>query len=163
MLWRLEQVPLPRAAEQAPFRRSLERNVFEGFCGFSVLGQAIFRDFSAGLSPRAIARKLNQKGIAGPSGKPWRGRVLQAHGLRRGHVPPEDVDDALVQRFLHWLEQRTLCPKPRDVARQTPRLWNVASDQVADWICSSPGRASEKTRERRPRAIARLASVSVCA
>jgi hypothetical protein len=48
-------------------------------------------------------------------------------------VPPEDVDDALVQRFLHWLEQRTLCPKPRDVARQTPRLWNVASDQVADW------------------------------
>ena len=34
--------------------------------------QAIFRDFSAGLSPRAIARKLNQKGIAGPSGKPWR-------------------------------------------------------------------------------------------
>jgi site-specific DNA recombinase len=34
--------------------------------------QAIFRDFAAGLSPRAIARKLNQKGIAGPSGRSWR-------------------------------------------------------------------------------------------
>jgi site-specific DNA recombinase len=34
--------------------------------------QAIFRDFAAGMSPRAIARKLNQKGIAGPSGRSWR-------------------------------------------------------------------------------------------
>ncbi|MBK5197070.1 MAG: site-specific integrase [Methyloceanibacter sp.] len=49
------------------------------------------------------------------------------------NIYPDDVDDALVQRFLHWLEHRTLCPKPRDIVRQTPRLWNAASEQVATW------------------------------
>jgi integrase len=48
-------------------------------------------------------------------------------------ILPDDVDDAVVQRFLEWLEHRTLCPKPRDIVRRTPRLWNAASAQVADW------------------------------
>ena len=49
------------------------------------------------------------------------------------NIYPDDVDDAVVQRFLHWLEHRTLCPKPRDIVRRTPRLWNAASEQVATW------------------------------
>jgi hypothetical protein len=43
--------------------------------------QAIFRDFAAGLSPRSIAKKLNQKCIAGPgpSGRPWRDTTIRGH------------------------------------------------------------------------------------
>jgi integrase len=48
-------------------------------------------------------------------------------------ILPGDVDDAVVQRFFEWLQHRTLCPKPRDIVRQTPRLWNAAREQVADW------------------------------
>jgi hypothetical protein len=48
-------------------------------------------------------------------------------------IVPDAVDDSVVQRFHAWLEQRTLCPKPRDLVRQTPRLWNEASEQVKGW------------------------------
>jgi hypothetical protein len=124
MLWRLEQVPLPRAAEQAPFRRSLERNVFEGFCGFSVLGQAIFRDFSAGLSPRAIARKLNQKGIAGPSGKPWRDTTIRGHfGRGTGILNNELYIGRLIWNRLTYLKD----PKTgrRRSRHNPPQKWTV--------------------------------------
>jgi integrase len=46
---------------------------------------------------------------------------------------PQDVDDAVVERFFEWLQHRTLCPKPRDVVRQTPRKWNSACEQVPGW------------------------------
>ena len=44
--------------------------------------EAIFRDFAAGLSPRVIARKLNQKGVAGPLGRPWRDTTIRGHFAR---------------------------------------------------------------------------------
>src|SRR5437879_9488071 len=31
----------------------------------------VFREFAAGISPRAIARRLNDEGIAGPDGTLW--------------------------------------------------------------------------------------------
>ena len=46
---------------------------------------------------------------------------------------PDAVDDSVVRRFHAWLEHTTLCPKPRDLVRQTPRLWNTASEQVKAW------------------------------
>ena len=47
--------------------------------------QRIFRDYAAGLSPRAIARKLNQKGIPGPSGRSWPiSRIPKAGGDGHG-------------------------------------------------------------------------------
>jgi integrase len=49
------------------------------------------------------------------------------------NIIPEAVDDSIVQRFHAWLEHRTLCPKPRDLVRQTPSLWNVAGENVAAW------------------------------
>jgi hypothetical protein len=35
------------------------------------------------------------------------------------NIVPEAVDDGIVQRFHSWLEHRTLCPRPRDLLRQT--------------------------------------------
>jgi integrase len=43
------------------------------------------------------------------------------------------VDDPAVQRFLIWVEARTLYPKPRDLARRVPKLWNEASTKVTSW------------------------------
>ena len=48
-------------------------------------------------------------------------------------IVPHAVDDSVVKRFHAWLEHRTLCPKPRNLVRQTPRLWNSASEKVAAW------------------------------
>ena len=44
--------------------------------------RAIFHDYAAGQSPRAIARKLNKKGIPGPSGRPWRDTAIRGHFTR---------------------------------------------------------------------------------
>ena len=46
----------------------------------------VFREFASGVSPRAIARRLNDDGILGPSGKGWtdstiRGQVKRGAGL----------------------------------------------------------------------------------
>ncbi len=48
-------------------------------------------------------------------------------------VVADAVDDDVVRRFSFWLEHRTLCPKPRDVIRRTPQLWNTASEQIQAW------------------------------
>ena len=48
-------------------------------------------------------------------------------------IVPDAVDDAVVRKFLRWLETRTLCPKPRDVVRRIPKLWNEAIEKIEFW------------------------------
>ena len=48
-------------------------------------------------------------------------------------IAPGAVDDAVVLRFLAWLETRTLCPRPRDVVRRIPHLWNEMAEKSAVW------------------------------
>jgi integrase len=48
-------------------------------------------------------------------------------------VSPAEVEDTVVQRFLIWLEARTLHPKPRDLVRGVPKLWNEASTKFNSW------------------------------
>jgi len=42
----------------------------------------VFHDFAAGISPRAIARRLNDTGIPGPDGKLWTDSTLRGHAGR---------------------------------------------------------------------------------
>ena len=42
----------------------------------------VFRDFAAGTSPRAIARRLNDEGVPGPSGKLWTDSTIRGHAKR---------------------------------------------------------------------------------
>ena len=42
----------------------------------------VFRDFAAGVSPRAIARRLNEAGIPGPDGRLWTDSTLRGHAGR---------------------------------------------------------------------------------
>jgi site-specific DNA recombinase len=44
--------------------------------------RSIFNDYAAGQSPRAIAGKLNKKGIPGPSGRLWRDTAIRGHVTR---------------------------------------------------------------------------------
>jgi integrase len=49
------------------------------------------------------------------------------------HISPGKVSDTTVQQFLAWLEARTLQPKPRDLVRRVPKLWNEASTNFGSW------------------------------
>ena len=42
----------------------------------------IFRDFAAGVSPRALARRLNAEGVPGPAGALWTDSTLRGHAKR---------------------------------------------------------------------------------
>jgi DNA invertase Pin-like site-specific DNA recombinase len=42
----------------------------------------VFRDFAAGISPRAIARRLNDEGVPGPDGTLWTDSTLRGHAKR---------------------------------------------------------------------------------
>jgi integrase len=49
------------------------------------------------------------------------------------NISPDEVSDATVQRFLVWLEARTLYPKPRDCVRRVPHIWNEAGARFSFW------------------------------
>ena len=48
-------------------------------------------------------------------------------------IAPEDVNDHVLQRFQDWLEARTLHPKPRDLVRRVPNVWNDAREGIEAW------------------------------
>src|SRR4029078_6795502 len=48
-------------------------------------------------------------------------------------IDPEQVDDDALQEFHVWLETRTVCPKPRDLVRRVPHVWNEAKRRVPGW------------------------------
>jgi site-specific DNA recombinase len=65
----------------------------------------IFRDYAAGLSPRAIAKKLNLKGITGPSGRTWRDTTIRGHfGRGTGILNNELYVGRLVWNRLSYLK-----------------------------------------------------------
>ena len=48
----------------------------------AALIRRILREFSDGISPRAIARKLNTEQVPGPRGKAWRDTAIRGHRTR---------------------------------------------------------------------------------
>ncbi len=48
-------------------------------------------------------------------------------------IRPGVVSDGTVMGFLTWLETRTLSPRPRDVARRVPTIWNEARATIVGW------------------------------
>jgi len=61
------------------------------------------------------------------------GLVTFANWCASQEISPGEVSDTTVQRFLAWLETRTLYPKPRDLVRGVPKLWNEASTRFSSW------------------------------
>jgi len=48
-------------------------------------------------------------------------------------IMPGEVDDRAVQQFLTWLEAKTLHPKPRDIVRRIPNVWNEVITKFDFW------------------------------
>ena len=44
--------------------------------------ERIFREFAGGVSPKAIARRLNAEGVPGPRGELWRDTAIRGHRTR---------------------------------------------------------------------------------
>ena len=65
----------------------------------------IFRAFGAGISPRAIARRLNDDGIPGPAGALWTDSTLRGHAKRgTGLINNELYIGKLVWNRLRYLK-----------------------------------------------------------
>jgi len=65
----------------------------------------IFREFAAGISPRAIARRLNDEGIPGPAGALWTDSTLRGHAKRStGLINNELYIGRLVWNRLRYLK-----------------------------------------------------------
>ena len=124
-----------------------------------------------------LAAALELAGVIDPSGRgrairhPQWGPLLQAvaddQRLSNGlaafanwcagrDISPEAVDDSVVQRFLTWLEAKTLNPKPRDLVRRIPNVWNESSTKFNFWPTTKLTTLSFKT-PRRPGSGARRA------
>jgi len=61
------------------------------------------------------------------------GLATFANWYANHNISPNAVSDSTVQRFLDWLEARTLNPKPRDLVRRVPKLWNEARTFFNCW------------------------------
>ena len=83
----------------------------------------VFRDFSIGHSPKAIARELNDEGIKGPRGKLWRDTAIRGHRARGTGL----LNNELYVGRLVWNRLRYL--KDPQTGKRVSRL-----NDEADWI-----------------------------
>ena len=83
----------------------------------------IFRDFAAGISPRAIAKALNDNGIAGPDGKLWNDTSIRGHAKRGTGI----INNELYIGRLIWNRQRYV--KDPSTGKRVSRL-----NPESDWV-----------------------------
>ena len=84
----------------------------------------IFKEFAGGISPRAIAKRLNAEGVPGPNGRPWQDTTIRGQFDRGTGL----LNNALYVGRLEW----NRCSYVKDpatgkrVARiNPPELWEV--------------------------------------
>ena len=83
----------------------------------------IFRDFAAGVGPRAIAKALNDQGIAGPEGKLWNDTTIRGHVKRGTGI----INNELYIGRLVWNRQRYV--KDPSTGKRVSRL-NLESEWI---------------------------------
>ena len=104
----------------------------------------IFKEFAAGVSPRTLARRLNDKGIPGPSGALWTDSTLRGHAKRgTGIINNELYIGRLVWNRLRYIKDPSTGKRvsrinpPEDwVTIEVPKLrivddglWQAAKDR----------------------------------
>jgi hypothetical protein len=78
----------------------------------------------------------------GPDRRLADGLASFANWCAVNEISPEAVTDQSVKEFSIWLETRTHCPKPQDIVRRVPLLWNEASADIEGWPKSTLTRIS---------------------
>jgi hypothetical protein len=104
-----------------------ERTINEGQ---AEIVRRIFRAFAAGISPRAIARRLNEEGIPGPDGALWTDSTLRGHAARgTGLINNELYVGKLVWNRLRYVKDPTtgrrvsrINPRERWITTEVPEL-----------------------------------------
>ncbi len=106
----------------------------------------VFRDFAAGISPRALARQLNDEGVPGPGGKLWIDSTLRGHAKRgTGIINNELYIGRIVWNRLRYMKDpesgkrvSRLNPPEQWIVKEVPELrivddalWQAAKDQQA--------------------------------
>src|SRR5271166_7195760 len=90
----------------------------------------VFREFAAGTSPRAIARRLNDEGISGPDGALWTDSTLRGHAARgTGLINNELYIGKLVWNRLRYIKDPTtgkrvsrINPREKWISTEVPEL-----------------------------------------
>jgi site-specific DNA recombinase len=136
----------------------------------------IFRDFGAGLSPRAIARNLNAENIPGPGGRLWMDTAIRGSAKRGSGL----LNNELYIGRLVWNRQRfikdpssgkrvsRLNPREQWVVQEVPSLrivdqetWDNVKARQAEMAAAFPGGTKEFWDRRRPKHL--LSGLIVCA
>ena len=86
----------------------------------------VFREYAAGVNPRAIARRLNAEGVPGPHGREWRDTAIRGHVLRGTGI----LNDELYVGRLVW--NRLAYLKDPNSGRRRSRLNPDAAIVVTD-------------------------------
>jgi DNA invertase Pin-like site-specific DNA recombinase len=138
----------------------------------------IFSEFASGISPRAIAKRLNGERIAGPGGRPWQDTTIRGHAERgTGILRNELYAGRLVwnrQRFVKdpatGKRQARRNPRTEWIAEEVPELriveeslWERVSSRlnaIAQSQATAAVRESRFWEKRRPRHI--LTGLVVC-
>ena len=115
--------------------------------------RSIFRDYAAGQSPRAIARKLNEKKIPGPSGRPWRDTAIRGHFTRgTGILNNELYVGRLVWNRLAYLKDPTsgrrrsrLNPPDQWITQEVPAL-RIVDDTLWEAVKTRQGTIRQSDR-----------------
>lgn len=82
----------------------------------AALIRRIYAKFSDGLSPKAIAKKLNREDIPGPGGKTWHDTAIRGHRTRGTGL----LNNELYIERLVWNRQRYI--KDPETGRRVSRL-----------------------------------------
>ena len=107
----------------------------------------VFGEFAARISPRAIARRLNEEGISGPDGALWTDSTLRGHAARgTGLINNELYIGKLVWNRLRYIKDPTtgkrvsrINPREKWISAEVPELrivddglWRAAKARQAE-------------------------------
>ncbi len=96
----------------------------------------VYREFAAGISPRAIARRLNDEGVPGPDGTLWTDSTLRGHAARgTGIINNELYVGRLVWNRLRYIKDPAtgkrvsrINPREKWITTEVPELRIVDDD-----------------------------------
>jgi DNA invertase Pin-like site-specific DNA recombinase len=125
----------------------------------------VFRDFARGISPRSIAKTLNQERVAGPEGKLWNDTSIRGHVKRgTGIINNELYIGRLVWNRQHYVKDPStgrrvsrLNPESKWIVTDVPELrilddalWQAAKNRQSE-IADKYTNVTEAVREHHAR------------
>jgi hypothetical protein len=121
-----------------------EQRIHRPFKGEAAIVERIFREYVAGIAPKAIAKRLNRDGIAGPFGGTWSPSTIHGNPKRgTGVLNNELYIGRLIWNRLRYVKNpdtgkriSRLNPKAEWITKEIPslrmvsdELWNAAKDR----------------------------------